>query len=479
VDWLEFSKNDRKNMFILKEILVWFNKYRVLAVFSAVLFTSAPSLSSACFELECDTSLDSQEVVVNDTEYESDLVGTAYGLLKSGLSLLRENPLKAMTLFLALQSQGSSLSMPGAYAQLQVSNINQTHMYDSRSSNQMVALLPMVINGTVNPCKATIILSDRNAGNLTATAATGLSQEFDRGVWTSEGDVQGLSTMLSYLFLSIAGGYDRDFNLSVQVYDLPFPGVDRVRGTIRIWKAIAPTVPAADGGEPITTSPTISSAATTTVVAPTPISTTSRATTTSKNTAVTTVPSSTTPVVISTTPTGTDVVLSESVSTTQDATDLTVSSAAPQMPGTLTTSARVLTSLSETQISATSETMQVPAVDPEGEPPYALIGGVLGGGIACAGLIALVVAAKRGLLCAEDKKAIAGATPDPEKAVNEGRYAKVPIHRSDRIEMSNGYGKLSPQEGLPKPATKNHYATTVQIVENAKSVYSSLEGHEI
>jgi hypothetical protein len=135
-------------------------------------------------------------------------------------------------------------------------------------------------------------------------------------------------------------------------------------------------------------------------------------------------------------------------------------------------------------LSSTSETIQAPLVSPENEPPYALIGGVLGGAVAFTGVIALVVAAKRGLLCEGGKKAIAGKAPDPEKAVNEG---KIQVNACDSVVMPNTGDRPAPQEiinnfgnqDLPKPATKNHYATTVQIVENAKSVYSRLEGHEI
>jgi hypothetical protein len=373
MELVRISKNDWKKMSILQKILAQLNICRIVTVFSAVLLTSASSLSAAYFELNSNVNLDSHEVLVNQMEcngLEKDIAGTMYGFLKSGLSLVRKNPLKALTIFLAMQAQGSSFSVPGASAQFRVSNTNQTQFYDITNSNPMVALLPMVINGTVLPCNATIVLSDMNAGNLRSTG-TGLSQEFDKGVWTSEGDKGALSTMLSNLQLSIAGGYNRAFNLSVHVYSLSAPTTNKEQGTIQIMPGGVTTTGTTTTQFSLATNPT-------TTVAQTTTSTTSSAPTTSKNTAVTTTRSNTTQLVISTTSAVTSAV-SSSLSNTQDSTESTVSSAVPQIPSTLTTSIRTLTSPSETHTLSPTETSQIPLVGPEGEPPYAIIGGVLGG----------------------------------------------------------------------------------------------------
>jgi hypothetical protein len=426
-------------MSILKEILAWFNTCRMVGVFGALLLISAASLSAACFELESDVNLDSKQVLVNQIRYnvsESDVVGTMYGFLKSGLLLLRENPLKALTIFLAMQGQGSLFSMPGASAQLLVSNINQTHVFDIRPPNPVLKLSPMGIAvllvvptvmfpmGIVTPCNATIVLSDMNAGNLRSTG-TGLSQTFNQGVWNSHGDNDVLSTMLSDLRLSIAADdegnkYDRPFKLSVEVYALALPGLGKARGTIQIMPSrVASTT----------------------------------------NTPVTTTLGNTTRVIISTTLSATGGGSVSSSSGSQSITDVTVDSEVPSISSIVSTSAS--NSPSKTNASSFSDTTEVPLVDPAGEPLSYIIGGVAAGAV-CLGSIAIVVAIKRGW-CGTRKKSttVENLQESPPDQHIQNKCGKLVLEQE-------GYQKV------PLAGPQSHYATSLLPVPRSQNAYSTL-----
>lgn len=442
-------KNDRKKMSILKEILARSNKSRMVMATGAVLFASSSSLSASCFALENTVHFDPQHVLVdqvesNGTEYESDLGPSIIEFLKSGLSLLRNNPLKAMTIFLAVQSQGSRFSMPATSAAFAVTNTNQVRLYDVSDPNPVVPLMPMVITGVVTPCNATIVLSDITAGNLTSVG-TGLAQKFDKGVWTSQGDGVGLLTnLLSNLRVSIAADYDKDFNLSVDVYDLSARTINRVQGVIQI-------MPTAGGTTTSQTLTVTNSAATT--------STTPKVTTT-KSLVITTTSSKTTPITDTTTLAGTDAT-SSTLSKSQDLTHSAVSSPVSPIPNSPTTPTTALTSASKTKALSITETSQIPLVGPSSEPPYAAIGGGLVGGVALLGGIAAVVAAKRGLICGGNKKSADEEAQDPEKALRN-QYGKV------QVASGNGYDPVV----IPQTHANHTYGKVV-VAEQLKSEYDA------
>ena len=182
-----------------------------------------------------------QESMPWTVSYGATAIQALYGLFKSGLGAVHKTPLtlKALTIFLALQSYETSIKIPGATALL-VENINQTLPY--QIDGPAVRLLPLRITSTFE-CNATIVLEDKNSGNITSPSS-GIIHTFAFGVLTARQDPVKLNFLLTNLFFTPFKGYRTTIYLYPTITEVGPGGNqvgERAQGTIQLNPSLTNT----------------------------------------------------------------------------------------------------------------------------------------------------------------------------------------------------------------------------------------------
>ncbi len=359
------------------------------------------------------------EVVESPSEsnfYETDVLGSFFLLAKSTVAAMRKHPLKALTLFLALQNNSSSMQMPCADAF--VTNLNRNFTYEV--NGLPVSVFPNITFMTAFRCNASIALSDINAGNLSSTGLR-LPQSFVAGVWKAEGSAPDLVNTIKNLYFRPAKDYAQRVELYTTIYD-QF-NFEQIQGTMQIHPVASTATSIVNTPVPtpkITTIDTLPARSMTSTSKETQsgsgASPATVAATTQASALTQAVSDSSTMVVGTSDQNETDSIARESVVTA------------------LTTSKLV-----EGTTAGGSERSTDSLVTPDKQPPYGIIGGVVGGAALSCGLILAAVVYKRGLMNRAQKSTLSGvhnqelgiqpAVPvlAQQQQLSNGQYMNLPL----------------------------------------------------
>jgi hypothetical protein len=283
----------------------------------------------------------------------------------------------------------------------ELSGVNQT-LTNARNGSPVD--LPLSIKGTLffnsTDLLITIMLDDSNAGNLTISQNSSITlQKITEGVWNASGSVKLPGSSLSGLVFTPTVS-NNGVRLTFTIYEVAFPSYKEV-GFIQV--------------NPNTTA--VSSIVTTTQGL---ISSSTATTADQMNTVATTFSSA-----------------------HQNGTENDVPSS----------NLSALSSTTDTLHASSQDFMTIAPSD----PPYAIIGGVLGGGLCLGGVIVVIVALKKGWI-------------GRQKRLSSNQVS----HHEVALEENHGALKNPQYLNVPVPAVKSHYASSVPFIKPQDNTYSTL-----
>lgn len=255
------------------KLTTWLKEWSTIGLIFIMMVTSITSISAAAIELP--RSLEDESNLLLQTtsrglpedsispdilSYGAKALQCLCSLFKSGLKFVREHPAAALTAFLVIQNNQTSIKIPCAAALL-VTNGDQ----NITSNAQVIALLPItfsaggaygnedavgdVVYTNTATINATIVLGDIHSGNLTSTVSevngTEIPQTFSNGVWNAFYYSPFLNLLLSSLVFTRAIGYH---NITYLYLTLVFENVaesytNTQQGIIQIYPLMTTNIP--------------------------------------------------------------------------------------------------------------------------------------------------------------------------------------------------------------------------------------------
>ncbi len=425
--------------------------------------TSVTSLSTASIvlprSLENESFLDSpitrdlldEDMVLDALSYGPKAIQAIIEGFQSGSKLVGKHWLKTVTLLLlALQNQGSLITISGATA-LSVTNSNQV----LTGNGSAVALLPMSISGNAigdrgSNSNATLVLRDKNSGNISSSCDAGQTQTFSNGVWNSFGITVLVNNLLGCITVTPAPGYlDTTMYIDSTFIDyIDYYPTESVEGTIEINPPMT-SIPS----NPIQTPPSTKIVSSTVTSENSGVSLTTQAVspTNSENSSSNANASLTTQSPSNVSHTVATLLSNSNQNTTNGTNDSNNDTiATPSIVHGTTTSTH-----------GSTDTSSFPLILSTSKPPYAIIGGTVGGGLLLCSLIAGIAAFVHGW-CGMHKESSPAEVHDHELQTqhcvpDEGRsnYALIVVAQPQKPIKSD-------YTGLPEASIRSQYDLTPQ-----------------
>jgi hypothetical protein len=210
---------------------------------TSMILMSCAALSASSVTLERTSHLLRDSAVI-DQAVDTEVASTSYmggvtralrRCVKTGLKLVRNHPLKALTIFLSLQNNASSIRPPSASGFIVLARVNETRTYDSTNPNpELLGPIEVYNIGSDVPpiCNVTVTLLDLAAGTLTSSG-TGITQKFVNGVWSASGNITKLDPFVDKLSVKITSGFNRSFSLYAELFDITAP-TKKIQGTVQV-----------------------------------------------------------------------------------------------------------------------------------------------------------------------------------------------------------------------------------------------------